>query len=190
MRLSTLRVVALFLLAAAGSQLSAKDKHKQPPRDQISVAAHMPLSDGPIVRFTATRHYDRAYIYAERGSGQPITLLDITDPNKPVVVSELPASEGAASLIAVAGTAVISTSSAATTAVSAAQTIRLMDLSDPAHPRVTQQFENVSAVEKVSGNLTLLANPEGIWILNQRLADNPADEERYARKVIYGDSMY
>ena len=65
-----------------------------------------------------------------------------------------------------------------------------MDFSDAAHPKITQQFENVTAIEKVSGTITILANPEGIWILTQHLAEDPRVEERYARKVIYGESIY
>jgi hypothetical protein len=191
MRLSTPRTIALFLILCGSYPLSAKDKHKPaPPQDQITVAAHLAIPGAPILRFTATRHYDRSYIYAERGPGQPITLLDVTDPAKPIVVSQLDSPADTASLIAAAGTAAISTSAPSSVAKAPAQTIRLMDFSDVAHPKVTQQFENVSAVEKISGAVTLLANPEGIWILTQRLADDPEIDERYARKVIYGESMY
>ncbi len=36
----------------------------------------------------------------------------------------------------------------------------------------------------------LLANPDGIWILSQKLADDPDGDEQYAKKVIYGESRY
>jgi hypothetical protein len=65
-----------------------------------------------------------------------------------------------------------------------------MDLSDPASPKVTRQFDGVTAVEKLSSGLILLANQEGVWVLSQHLADDPKMGERYARKVIYGESMY
>jgi hypothetical protein len=64
-----------------------------------------------------------------------------------------------------------------------------MDFSDPAHPKVTKQFDGVTAIEKI-GNIILLANGDGIWVLSQRLAEDPAVDKRYANKVIYGESMY
>jgi len=188
MRLSTPRIIAIFLLLCGSYELQArKDKHRSAPQDEIAVAAHLTMPGSPIVRFTATKHYDRTYIYAERGPGQPITLIDVTDPAKPTVVSQLDSAD-VAGLITAAGTSAISTSAPVVAARAATQTIRIMDFSDAAHPKITQQFDNVSAVEKVSGNVTLLANPQGIWVLTQHLAEDPAAEERYARKVIYGEN--
>ena len=184
--------VVLLATAAGGRELAAKDKHAKPelakPQDQIAIEAHIALSDGPVTQFIATRHYDRSYVYAEREAGKPVTLIDVTNPGHPQVLSNtsLPAASG--SLLAVAGTAALASDAPATKAAPA-QTIRLMDFSDPANPKVTKQFDGVTAVEKV-GNVILLANGDGIWILSQHLAEDPAAEERYARKVVYGESMY
>lgn len=191
--------VAIVMILAGVGQVAAKDKHKQPnasAQDQISVSGHVVVSGGPILRFIATQHYDRTYIYAERAPGQPVTILDVTKPVQPVIVSEFDASSGATNLVVVAGTAALSgtavnpVNSSADTATPPVQTIRLMDLSDPASPKVTRQFDGVTAVEKLGGGLILLANPEGVWVLSQHLADDPKMDERYARKVIYGESMY
>lgn len=190
MRLATYRTIALFLLVSGIPALYAKNKQKQDAvaQDQIAVAAHLSLPGSLITRFTTTRHYNSVYVYAERGPGQPITLLDVTDANKPIVVSQLDASN-AATLIGATGTAAISTTAAAAP-TTAPQTIRLMDFSDPAHPKVTQEFDGVTAIEKMSGDVTLLSNAQGVWVLRQRLAEDPVEDERYARKVIYGESMY
>jgi hypothetical protein len=185
---------ALLLVAAGGHQLAAKDKHKQstdPARDQIAVEAHIPVPGAPITQFTATRHYSRSYVYAERGPGQAVTLLDVTNRGQPVILSQVAAAPGvvAGNLVAVAGTAALSTS-AGEAAKPPTQTIRLMDFSDPANPKVTQQFDGVTAVQKLSNGLIMLANGDGVWILSQHLADDPEEDARYARKVIYGESMY
>ena len=110
MRLSTYRVILLFLATVTG--VAAKDRQKAAHKDEISVAAHITLNAGPVMRFTATRHFDRYYVYAERGAGQPITLLDITNPNKPFVVAELEWANVPTSLIAASGTAALATSAA------------------------------------------------------------------------------
>lgn len=196
MRVSGYTAIALLLIA---STVSAKDKHKKhsaTDQDQISVAAHIAVPGAPILNFVATHHYDRSYVYAERGPGQPITLLDITKPDHPVVLSQfdtgaMPAdAQSATNLVAVAGTAAISTTAPAETGKPATQSIRLLDFSDPANPKVTKQFDGVTAVERVSSAVTLLANAEGVWILTSHLAEDPEEVERYARKVIYGESMY
>ena len=173
--------VMLLATAAGGSELAAKDKHPKPapakPQDQIAIEAHIAFSDGPVTQFIATRHYDRSYVYAEREAGKPVTLIDVTNPAHPRVLANTSLEAGSGSLLVVDGTA------------ASAKTIRLMDFSDPANPKVTKQFDGVTAVEKVGG-VILLANGDGIWILSQHLAENPTTEERYARKVVYGESMY
>jgi hypothetical protein len=176
-----------------GCLLNAKDKHPKakpaPPQDQIVVESQIANADGPVTRFVATRHYDRSYIYAEREAGKPVTLIDVTNPTHPLVLSQATFPVPAGNLLAVAGTAALAGDAAAEKAP-APQTIRIMDFSDPAKPRVTKQFDNVTAIQNVSGGVILLANTDGIWILSQHFAEDPAVEERYARKVVYGESMY
>lgn len=186
--------VILLLEAAFGHPLAAKDKKKDkanPPQDQIRVEAHIAVSGGPITQFAATSHYSRSYVYAERGPGQPVTLLDVTNPAQPKILSNVTSSSSALTgdLVAVAGTAALSTSSAAST-TPATQTLHLMDLSDPANPKVTQQFEDVTAVQRLPNGLIMLANADGVWILSQHLALDPAEDECYAHYVIYGSSQF
>jgi len=190
MRTFLLKPTALFLIATGAHPLAAKDKRKAAPmpahNDQISVDGHLALSGGPIVRFVATQHYDRSYVYAERGPGQPVSVLDVTQAAHPALVSQLGAGTN---LVAVAGTAALLSGTPAEATPHPVQTIRVMDFSDPANPKLTRQFEDVTAVEKI-GSVILLANAEGVWILSQHFADDPKADERYARKVVYGESMY
>lgn len=167
--------------------LAAKDKTKKAsPQDQISVDGHIATSGAPIVRFIATQHYGRTYVYAERGAGQPTTLVDITKTTQPVVLSQL----DAGSLVAVTGTSALTGTAPTAPAAAVSGNIRIMDFSDPANPRVTRQFEGVTAVEHLGNGTILLANGEGIWVLSQHFASDPQEDERYERKVLYGDSAF
>ncbi|HWE53224.1 MAG TPA: hypothetical protein VG273_25760 [Bryobacteraceae bacterium] len=157
-----------------------------PQEDQITVDARIPVSSGVINAFVATRHFNETYVYAQRAGGGPATLIDVTRPGRPRVVS---AEVAASTLVAVSGTAALA-SDAPPPPSPAPQTIRIMDFSDPAHPRVTRQFDGVTAVQRISASLIMLANPEGIWILTEHHAPDPEEEQRYARKVIYGESMF
>jgi hypothetical protein len=194
MRRTTYQLSAFITLAAISGQiLHAKDKQSKvkPPQaqDQIMVESHIAAANGPIIRFVATRHYNRSYVYAERAPGQPVTIIDVTNPSRPQIVSQAALPPSSANLFAVAGTSAL-TGNAESAKPSAPQTIRIMDFADPANPKVTRQFDNVTAIENVPGKLILLANTDGIFILSQHLSDDPAEEERYARKVVYGESMY
>jgi hypothetical protein len=105
-------LLASLLFLCAPYQLQGKDKSKQTPasskqilQDQISVDAHLVVPGGPVTRFVATHHYDRSNVYAEHGPGQPLTLLDISNPAKPLVVSQLQTPAEIANLVMVGGTA-------------------------------------------------------------------------------------
>ncbi len=193
MRKSNSRLATVLLVAAVcGCGLQAKDKPAKagsPKQDRIEIESHVAVAAGPITRFVATRHYDRTYVYAVRGAGQPVTLLDVTDAKHPRILSEARLPAPSSSLLAVAGTVALTGEAPAAT-VAPAQSIRLMDFSDPAQPKITKQFDGVTAIEAVGGGLTLLANSEGIWVLSDRFSEDPAVEERYAKKVVYGESMY
>jgi hypothetical protein len=183
MRFSQRRIAVILIAAAVGGEGTAKKKDPNPPaqpRDEIVIDAHLPFTDGPVTRFVVTQHYSRLYIYAEHESGKPVTLIDATKPNQPQVLSEL----ASGSLIAVAGTAALDSDTEPLAEMAKSQTIRIMDFSDPAHPKVTRQFDGVTAIERSRG-LIFLANPEGIWILSEHLAQDPAVEVEYAHRILY-----
>jgi hypothetical protein len=188
MRHSHISLTIILAMTAVSGNLSAKSKHPkaatpQPP-DQIAIEAHIANGDGPITRFVATRHYDHPYVYAERGAGKPVTLIDVANPSHPEVLSNVnwPGSSG--NLLAVAGTSALASDGPGEKAPSL-QTIRLMDFSDPADPKVKKQFDGVTAVEKIGGGIILLANADGIWILSQHFAEDPEVQKRYANMVVY-----
>jgi len=192
-------VTILLLVSAAG--LYAKDKHPKKQsgaspdsQDTITVVAHIPLTGGVVTRFISTRHYDRSYVYAEHESGKSLTLIDVTNANRPEVLGEMayPGSSTSASLLAATGNvALVSDSPALETKPGTPQTLRIMDFSDPTHPVVAQEFKGITANSRDTGkNLILLANSDGIWILQQHFGEDPAVAREYDYKVIYGESMY
>jgi hypothetical protein len=170
------------------SKAAAKD-----PQDSIEVVGHIAAAGAPVTRFLTTQHYSGYYLYAEHQAGQGITMIDVTQANRPRVLAEMgaaPADSGG-SLAVVAGTAALVTSTPNTSATAGPQTIRIMDFSDPQHPRVTREFAGVTASSRDDRRgLIFIANSEGIWVLQQRLAEDPEVEKAYANYVIYGSSMY
>lgn len=195
-RLSSL--VLLAGLAAFAPVVCAKDKKpKVPPavpKDEIEVVGHIPLTDGLVSRFLATQHYSSYYLYAEHNAGRTATLIDVTKTSQPAVLADVtlaPAS-GSDSLALVAGTAALVTSEpAASPAPAAPQTITIMDFSDAQNPKVARVFAGVTAMSREDGRgLIFIANADGIWILHQRLAQDPEVQKAYENYVLYGSSMY
>lgn len=184
-------------MAIGAAPAFAKSKHSSQSsssgNDQITIESHVSLTDGPVIRFMTAERNGRSYVYAERGAGQGITLIDITQPEHPKVLGEVSDAQ-TGKLMTVAGAAALASSSpvlATQMMAPAPQTIQILDLSNPASPKVTRRFEGVTAMEKMpSHGVILLANGEGIWILSEHIAEDPAVEQRYARKVVYGESRY
>ena len=185
----------LSVLAVVGAiALPAQQKVKKPkvptkdPQDSIDVVAHIPASGGSITRFLTTRHYSSYYLYAEHESGHGVTLVDVTRANRPRVLADMPSSVvgGSDSLAAVAGTAALVTDTPPASGSPSSQTIRIMDFSDPQHPKMTREFTGVTATTRDDRRgLIFIANAEGIWILRQNLAEDPEIEKAYAHHVLY-----
>jgi hypothetical protein len=173
-----------------GSVALAKDKTKVPPApvDEIQVVGHVPLVGGPVTRFQSTKHYSSYYLYAEHDAGKSVTLIDVTKVGQPAVLTDVSYSAGSGSegLLAVAGTAALVDSEPATPTGSAIapQTLKIMDFSDPAHPKVAREFTGVTAVGRNDPRgLIFVANADGIWILQQHLAEDPEREKAYDEYV-------
>lgn len=174
--------------------LSAKDKKPKkpvpPPQDAIEVLAHVPLKTGPVRRFLATEHLRSRYLYVEYDAGPSMTVIDVTKPNQPSVLAEVeyPIVPGHNNLVLVSGTTALVTSGAVSAAPqpTVQQTIRILDLSDPQHPKIAREFAGVTAINRDDGRgLIYLANAEGIWILHQNRAEDADLEKAYAHHVIY-----
>ena len=178
---------------SAATQTNAINrKHKSSPsqpRDAIKVVGHIPLAGGPITRFVCTQHYSSDYLYAEHGAGEDITLIDVTKTEQPSVLANVPDAPdgGSEGLVAVAGTAaLVRTEQGTPAAAPTPQTLRIMDFSDPQHPKIAREFTGVTAIGRdEKRGLVFVANSAGIWILQQHFAEDPKVEAEYTRYVLY-----
>jgi hypothetical protein len=171
------------------AEAKSKKVKSQPkdPQDTIEVLGHIPLTGGPVTRFMVTRHYSRDYLYVEHEGGKSVTLLDISNAEEPAVLSDVSYPSGGTSenLFAVAGTAVLTVESSNNTpALPTSQTVRIMDFSDPQHPKVAREFTGVTAMSRDDQRgLIFLANADGFWILHQELALDPEMLQQWVRQV-------
>src|SRR5580698_4058355 len=116
--------ILLGWLVVSASAAHAKDKKVKtepaPPKDEIQVVGHIPLIGGPVTRFSSTQHYSSYYLYAEHAASTNVTLIDVTKVDHPSVLADVAYSPdgGSQGLLAVAGTAALVNSEAATTVAS------------------------------------------------------------------------
>jgi hypothetical protein len=184
-----LSIFSLSLLVSIAA-LNGKDKHPkaQPdaPQDQIAVVAHLPLTGGAVTRFLTTEHYRRDYLYAEHEAGKAVTLIDVTKLNNPAVLADMTyPSGGGDSLVAVTGNAALVAASTSTATPATPQTFRIMSFTDPLHPAVKQEFSGVTAMARDDKRgLIFLANAEGVWILQQKFAMDPAYEKEWEHMML------
>ena len=91
MRTTSYRLSSLLILAGLTTftPLASAKKPQAPPKDEIEVVGHIPLTNGPVKRFLATQHYSSYYLYAERDPGQAVTLIDVTKTSQPFVLADL-----------------------------------------------------------------------------------------------------
>ena len=178
--------------SAAVETNAMNKKHKSPPSqpmDAIEVVGHIPLAGGPVTHFVCTQHYSSDYLYAEHGAGKDITLIDVTKTEQPSVLANVPDAPdgGSEDLVAVAGTAaLVSTEQGTLATATTPQTLRIMDLSDPQHPKIAREFTGVTAIGRdETRGLVFVANNAGIWILQQHFAEDPKVEAAYTRYVLY-----
>ncbi len=178
-------LVSVSIFAPLGS--AKNKKAKADPKDSIEVVGHIPVTDGPVNRFISTTHYSSVYLYAEHETGAKATLIDITKINSPAVLGDVtyPANGASGNLTVVAGTAALVSSESTTSKTTAAQTIRVMDFSDPQNPKVAREFTGVTAMSRDDKRgLIFLANGDGIWILQQHFAMDPKVEEAYYTYIL------
>lgn len=172
-------------LFAAAPLVAGKVSPTTQDTDRIDVIAHIPLSGGPVVQLISGSHWRRDYLYLDQGSKNSISIFDVTNPAAPKLAGSLdlagPQANGTVN--AVVGNAVMVASS---TPVPVKQTVTLMNVADPEHPKVTQQFSGVTSILKdTSRSLVYLTNPDGLWVLRLDPATDVQMQKEYNDWIRY-----
>jgi hypothetical protein len=173
---AVLTLGALFLTTRADA--SSGDFY--PSYVQARVIGHLPLSGGARRMFLQQEGRTQ-YLYVQQPSQQGFTVIDVRKPDRPKVVNHMRQENltMVASGLAISQTpdnsATVGTSRAtgntegARGGGSVPESVRVLDVSDPAHPRTVQTFSGVTSIlPDDARGLIYLANGEGIWILSHQ----------------------
>jgi hypothetical protein len=176
---------AAAVVIASAPRISANTKPAEVP---AKVIAHLVLKDAPGSEMLLQNKGDKQYLYVQKASKQGFTVIDVTKPVLPSLVNHTAQSgDATAGKLEIVGpdvglaevpdknaTGVIRNSDSPT------KTVRILDLSDPAHPKVLQTFTGVTSIlQDPNRGLIYLANNDGLWILNHtRPGLAPAKKKR------------
>jgi hypothetical protein len=176
-----LSAVLLVLIFSLAPSFAANPPATPAPQEQIKVTAHLDLPGIHVQHMYLQQRGDKSYLFLRRVDKNAFAVVDVTDPSKPKLVDRLalqePKSGGvdlpaAGSVLAIAfvpdGSAGAGSSSGSAAAANPpTETIKLLNLSDPKHPKTIQTFKGVSSVATDDGRkLVFLVNDQGLWIVS------------------------
>jgi hypothetical protein len=170
-----LAVGALFLTICAGA--STGDFY---PSYEARIIAHVALQGKPARQMFVQQEGGKAYLYVRQASQPGYTVFDVTRPERPRVVNQVQlrnltmVDPGLAISETPDGTATSPSQPAGNANSSHAgsnrpELVRVLDVSDPAHPRTVQTFDGVTSIVRDDArSLIYVANGDGIWILSHQ----------------------
>ena len=159
----------------------AEDKPAQSGTQRVSVIAHLPIDGAPVTQLSVQEDGGKQYLYVRQASQSAYTIVDVSHANKPKIVKRDTSQLGSGQRLQMigGGIALSETPDSAGTggvrhelapakapAANSPQSLRVLDMSDPANPKTLQTFEGVTSVlADDSRDLIYIANSEGVWIL-------------------------
>jgi hypothetical protein len=170
---------ALFVsILAFAHVLSAQPPRAPQSQEHVSVTGHLDLQGMPVKQILLQQRGDKRCLFLRRADKNAFAIVDVTNPAKPVLVDrdalqqptggnvELPPS-GSAMAIAFVPDANPGSAAPPSAASLPTESVRLIDLSDPRHPKTVRTFNGVTTVATDDGRkLVFLANNEGLWIVS------------------------
>jgi hypothetical protein len=169
-----LTAVAALLagLAAISPNAGAKHRAAPPTPEPASVIAHLPLPGITVRQLDLQQNGNKQYLYIEELSKNGFAIVDVTKPGQPDVIKTEAWSDEASTgkLRLVSGRLALAEAPDATMeTVSRIETVKVLDLSDPANPRTILTFSGVtSTLADDVHSLVYITNGEGLWIVKHQ----------------------
>jgi hypothetical protein len=179
--------VATLIISTIISTPAAFANNK-PTEVPARVIAHLVLKDAPGSEMLLQNKGDKQYLYVQKASKQGFTVIDVTKPLLPSLVNHsAQSSDATAGKLEIVGPDVglaevpdKNSKGVIRNTDSPTETVKILDLSDPAHPKVLQTFTGVTSILQDSNRgLIYLTNNDGLWILaHARPGLTPAKKKR------------
>jgi hypothetical protein len=164
-------LLAFFVVMSPGA--SAKHRAAKPALPPATVVAHLTLHGAAVSQLELQEHRNKQYLYVEQASKEGFAIVDVTKPDQPnLVKSEAwPNQASTGKLQMVSGRLALAEASDTATeeTISSTETLKVLDLSDPANPRTILTFSGVtSTLADDARSLVYITNSDGLWILKHQ----------------------
>jgi hypothetical protein len=164
-----LSLIVLFTsLALASEQPTAK-----PTDVPATVIAHLPLPQATGSQMLLQKEKGKQYLYVQQAAKQGFMIVDVSKPEEPSLLKRTAESNQSTSgnLEMVSPNVAIAeapekTPTTLTSNSHITETVRVLDLSDPANPKTLETFNKVTSLLPDGGHgLIYLTNNDGLYIL-------------------------
>jgi hypothetical protein len=147
---------------------------------KAQVIAHLPLSVSPATQMFLQQQGRKQYLYLQQGGQQGFTVVDVSKAKHPRVLDHVPNQSLTmlGSGLAITEEPTLATNQENASALSGEgahgggsvpEQVRVLDVSDPAHPRTVETFNGVTSIAADDARgLVYVANGDGIWVLSHQ----------------------
>ena len=171
-------VVSIFAFA---NSVEAQRPRTAQSQEQVSVVGHLDLRGMQVKQIFVQQRGGKNYLLLRRADQNAFAIVNVSDPAKPLLADrdDLRQPAGAEVDLPRSGSALAiafvpeRNSAPAASAVPASaitlptESVRLIDLTDPQHPKTVKIFNRVTSVASDDGRkLVFLVNNEGLWIVS------------------------
>ncbi len=161
-----------FTLTAVLFAGAAEPASKQTDVPAI-VIAHLPLPQATGSEMLLQKEEGKQYLYVQQASKQGFMIVEVTKPETPSLLKKTAqqSQQTAGNLEMVSPDVAIAeapekTPTTLTSNSHPTETVRLLDLSDPANPKTLETFNGVTSIlPDGRRGLIFLTNDQGLWVL-------------------------
>jgi hypothetical protein len=167
-------VLAFSLLLLPASLTSASEQPTTKPTDvPATVIAHLPLPQATGSQMLLQKENGKQYLYIQQAAKQGFMVVNVSKPEMPALLKRTAESNQATAgnLQVVSPDIAIAEAPEKTPATltsnrNPTETVRVLDLSDPANPKTLETFNKVTSLLPDGGHgLIYITNNDGLWIL-------------------------
>jgi hypothetical protein len=174
-------VIGLFLTSGAGTVYAAAKPHAE-NQDCVQVVGHVALDGLQADRlFVRRARSGKQYLYAAASGASAVAVINVSDAARPTVERQVAYEAGTASRdvtpvgVNAAILEIADRGEPRPAASPELKSIGVMDLSDPANPRIKCRFTGVSGyLVDGSRSLIYVVNGEGLWIVHHQEPQDPS----------------
>jgi LVIVD repeat len=169
------RVCLIFSAAIVVVSVPSMVAKTKPTEVPAKVIAHVVLQEAPGNEMLLQKRGDKEYLYVQKASKKGFMVIDVAKPSLPSLVRvSAPSNDATAGKLEMAGPDVAiaevpdrNSKGVIRSTDNPTETVNVLDLSDPTHPKVLQTFVGVTSILPDPGRgLIYLANNDGLWILS------------------------